>query len=550
VPRAGAETMETDITTVADATERPPEPSDATTAAPADAGATGPRIRTRRSALALAALAGLLIALSIPPYGWWPLAFAGIALWDRLLTGAPWRARFGRSYVMAVVWYIPTITWSWDLSPPGYVLAVIVMSAFPAAAGALTPPDRYRRLVLPGAVVIAQHLIAIWPWGGVPVANLAHSQAGTCAPACTQLDSPLIHAARLGSWVLVVALVVIGGQALSALADVVGARRRGRSVPRADLRAAVAGLAVVVVVVAAGAVAPRGHDIGPLRLAVVQGGGPQHTPPGNADAPEVFQRHLDATREQVKTPVDVVVWPENIVSQAGTFAGSMYAQELSALAQELDTTLVVGVTEDAIGRPEFTNAQIVINPDGSIGDRYDKVHRVPFGEYVPLRSLVERLAPPGSGLPDRDAVAGTGTGRLHTGPAELGVAISFEDFFSGRARDAIGDGGEVLLNPTNGASYWLDQVQTQQIASSRLRAVETGRWHAQAAPTGFSSIITPDGVLVDRTGDSETRVLQQEVQRRAGQTIATVVGPWPVLALAALAVVAGWVLSSRRRLTS
>jgi apolipoprotein N-acyltransferase len=524
------------------ATDRPPPPgADGIPAEPIPSPPMRtPRIRKRWAAIGLSLVAGGLIALSIPPYGWWPLAFAGIAVWDRLLTGASWRRRLLRSYLMAVVWYVPTITWSWDLTPPGYVLAVIVMSGFPALAGALTPPDRYRRLVLPGAVVIAQYLIGIWPWGGVPVANLAQSQAGSCAPPCTQIDSPLIYAARIGTWLVVIALVVIAGQALSALVDFVAGRGRD------DARAAAVGFAVVALVTVAGLVAPRGHDVGPMRLAAIQGGGQSNAPPGNADAPMVFQRHLEATRQLVQRPVDLVVWPENTVSSPGPFKGSYYADTLSQLARELNTTLIVGVTEDSLETLSFSNAAIVIHPDGTIGERYDKVHRVPFGEYVPMRSLVERLAPPNAGLPDRDAVAGTGTGKLSTAAGDVGVGISFEDFFSGRARDAVSDGGQVLLNPTNGSSYWLDQVQTQQVASSRLRAVETGRWHVQSAPTGFSSIITPDGTLMARTGDSEQKVLQMEVQRRAGQTIATTVGPWPVLGLAIAAVVAGWVLRRRR----
>jgi apolipoprotein N-acyltransferase len=200
----------------------------------------------------------------------------------------------------------------------------------------------------------------------------------------------------------------------------------------------------------------------------------------------------------------------------------------------------VGITEDVIGEPAFLNASIVIRPDGSPGDRFDKVHRVPFGEFVPHRALVERLAPAGSGLPERDAVAGTGSGLLRTDRGDFGLMISFEDFFAGRARDAVGSGGEVLMNPTNGASYWLTQVQTQQIASSRLRAVETGRWHVQSAPTGFSSVITPEGKLLARTDVSERAVIDWVVQRRAGQTISTLVGPWPVLGLAVLAVGGGW----------
>jgi apolipoprotein N-acyltransferase len=98
----------------------------------------------------------------------------------------------------------------------------------------------------------------------------------------------------------------------------------------------------------------------------------------------------------------------------------------------------------------------------------------------------------------------------------------------------------VLLNPTNGSSYWLTQVQTQQIASSRLRAIESGRWVLQAAPTGFSAVVDPDGRVLRRTSISEQAVIQEVVERREGNTIATVVGPMPVIVLSALTVAAAW----------
>jgi apolipoprotein N-acyltransferase len=313
---------------LATATDRPSSPpGNRGTEPTGPAAPVRPRVGSTRAAIALALLAGGLIALAMPPYGWWPLVFVGIAVWDRLLAGASWRQRLGRSYLVGVVWYVPTITWSWDLSPPGYVLAVIVMSAYVAAAALCTPPDRYRRLVLPGAVVIAQYLIGIYPWGGVPVAHLALTQAGSCAPPCTQVDSPLINAARIGGPLLVIALVVIAGQALGALADVVTARVRRHERPDpADVRAVAIGLGLVIVTTLAGMVAPRGHDLGPLHLAVVQGGGQSHAPPGNADAAEVFQRHVDATRRLVRTPVDIVLWPENIVTSVGPFEGSLYQE--------------------------------------------------------------------------------------------------------------------------------------------------------------------------------------------------------------------------------
>ena len=79
------------------------------------------------------------------------------------------------------------------------------------------------------------------------------------------------------------------------------------------------------------------------------------------------------------------------------------------------------------------------------------------------------------------------------------------------------------------------------MASSRLRAVETDRWVLQAAPTGYSAIVTPDGEVVDRSAISERKVIQGTVERRSGLTLATRVGSWPVLVLAAAAMALGWI---------
>jgi apolipoprotein N-acyltransferase len=90
-------------------------------------------------------------------------------------------------------------------------------------------------------------------------------------------------------------------------------------------------------------------------------------------------------------------------------------------------------------------------------------------------------------------------------------------------------------------------VQSQQVASSRLRAIETGRWVLQAAPTGFSAVIAPNGTVQQRSGISEAAVLQQTVERRTGLTWPVRFGPWPALVLAAGLVVAANGSAVRRR---
>jgi apolipoprotein N-acyltransferase len=177
-------------------------------------------------------------------------------------------------------------------------------------------------------------------------------------------------------------------------------------------------------------------------------------------------------------------------------------------------------------------------------DRYDKVRTVPFGEYVPMRGLVERLAP--DMLPARDLRPGSGPAILDTSVGRLGIAISWEVFFEHRTRDAVQNGGEVILNPTNAASYWLTQVQTQQVAASRLRALETGRWVLQVAPTGFSAVIDPLGRVLQRTGVGEQAVLHHRVERRQGLTWASRMGTWPMAVLSLLAMAGAWTASRRR----
>lgn len=444
----------------------------------------------------------------------------GIALLDRLIADRPAKARFRRTWLVAATWLYPSMLWMIDLTLPGYLVACATYAAYFGVAVALCPPGRWRWLALPGAFVLAEWLRWSFPFGGVPLSTLAMSQAA----------APLAFTVRLAGSLVLVALVVVGGVALSA------AWQRA-------WRPAGLALGVVALVASGAAVAPRGHQVDTLEVALVQGGGPQRTRAADTDEREVFERHLAAS-EDIEGPVDLVLWPENVVNVEGSLAVNRESGELAALARELDSTLVVGVVEGA--DESFLNAAIVFGPDGTFIDRFDKVKRVPFGEYVPFRGLLERM---NSQLPGRDALAGDKAAIVQTPAGRLGVVISWEVFFSTRGRDAIGNGGQVLLNPTNGSSYWLTQVQSQQVASSRLRALENDRWVLQAAPTGFSAIVTPDGDVVERTAISERRVLQDTIGVREGNTLATRVGDLPMLVVALALMVGAWVLDhgARRR---
>jgi len=452
---------------------------------------------------------GALVAFSLPPWGWWPLACIGVAIFARITTSGITRKRtqFLLGTIFAFGWFAPGMCWMWFLTPPGYVIAVILFAAFHGVASVVGSRSMYPLVALPLAHALAETFRFSFPFGGVPLASLAISQSA----------SPLVGIVRIGGPLLLTFCVLQIGFALSQL--VVAPKMK---------HLAVFG-AIVALVVCAGIVAPNGSDTGETRtIAAVQGGGPQGTLAINTNPRDVVERHLAATRAITSTNLDMVIWPENVIDVADFYA-SVERTEIAEQAARLNAPFVVGITEDMNAR-YFTNAQIVVNEDGTLGDRYDKVRRVPFGEFVPLRGLLETLGAPVDRIP-RDALAGSDIAQLQVDDTTVGVVISWEVFFSGRANEGVEAGGSVLVNPTNGSSYTGTILQTQQIASSRLRAIENGRWLVQVSPTGFSAFISPTGEVFDRTGVSEQRVLERTINLRTGRTLYSNLGDLPFIVL-------------------
>ena len=502
------------------------------------------RVVPRRAALQ-ALVGGLLVALSLPPWGFWPLAVVGVAVFESALgrtAGRAARARAG--WWFGAGWMLLGMVWMWFLTAPGYLLAAALFAGFHSLAAAATPTGPWRVIARPAAHTVVEAVRFAFPWGGVPLASLPISQAA----------GPFAEISRVGGPVLLTWFVFQVGFSLAGPSPFVPelARKRGASSKghwHGVLALGVALLVWAVTPLSAGTGTQYdGAGLPRLRIGVVQGGGEQGTHAIDTDSRIVFDRHLDITSRIEPGSVDVVLWPENVIDIPGdaTFAESELSDLVAAEAARLDVPLVVGITEDTADGENFLNAQVVVTPDGRITDRYDKVRRVPFGEYMPWRGLLDALGAPTDMVP-RDAVAGTEPGLLDLPNGwKLGVVISWEVFFGGRANEGAELGADVIVNPTNGSSYTWTVLQSQQVASSRLRAIEQNRWVVQAAPTGFSAFINPDGEVVERSAVSEPRLLVHEVEPRGQiRTWYSHTGdiPWVVLALLVLA--GSWIVPAR-----
>ena len=466
--------------------------------------------------LIAAATGGLALWAALPPRGWWWLVPLAIAALMGSVDGEPFRRRVGLGWVFGLGWAIPSLSWAAAFTGWGFGLLVAVQAAFPAVAAGLS--HRLRVVtVLPAALVVAEFLRWRWPLGGLPLGS----------PALALVDAPWVDVASYGGPLL---LLLIAGIAATALAAAF--RRRW-----------VTAAAAVAVTVTAGLVpAVLPAVVGTIDVAVVQGGGERGVPAVRSDAAAVFDRHLAASAA-VPTGTDLVVWPEDVVDVPRPFEAGPERDRLAALTAASDATYLVGVVEEGpAGR--FRNSAVVLSGSGEVVDRYEKVHRVPFGEYVPLRSFLERLVD--LSLVPRDAIAGTGPPVVTAAGATVGVTISYEGSFARYARAATRAGAEFLTVPTNAASYVTDDVPAQQLAGARLRAVESGRAVLQAAPTGYSAIVTADGAAAQSSSLERPAVLTERIQMRRGWTPYVRYGELPVVGLVAGSLLTG-VLGRRGR---
>lgn len=480
-----------------------------------------PPPRRRGLAVARATLpplaGGALVAVSLPPLGWWPAAIVGIAVLARTLEGRGWGSRLLAGFLAGLGQFAIGLLWALQFNTAGYVALVIAESLFVAAACALTPPGRGRVPALAGLLTLAEMGRYAWPFGGMPLGGIALGQAA----------GPLVPAARIGGPFLVAGVTFLAGAGLGEVA-------------RRPSRETLGGLLAAVLAVGAavgGVFAPAGgQPVRNIRVAIVQGGGQRGLSQLQVPASVVYDAALAPT-EQLKRGPELVLWPEDVVALDGPLKGSSEAATLAGLARRLRTTLLVGVTEP-VGRTQFRNEIVAFAPSGHVVATFEKVHRVPFGEYVPLRGFFRHLANL-SGVP-RDAIPGTGSGMIATPAGRLAVLVSYEVFFPGRGRSGVRAGGQLIVLPTNTSSYSSSQAPTQEIAASRLQAVSQGRWLLQAAPTGFSAVISSTGDVLARSSLGSPDVIRATVPLLDGATPYQRFGDLPVLLLAVLAALLGW----------
>lgn len=435
-------------------------------------------------ALALAMVSGFALQGAFPATNFWPLAFIGVFLllwsllgrrfWSSFVIGTAAGASFWLSLINWLTLYLGPVPWLalGILQALFFGLGASLM-ALALNRGPTRWPSRFGRLGLVSIVIAAlwtlrESVTSVWPYGGFSWGRLAHSQS----------QSPLAHDV---AWVGTAGVTFVVALTAALIFQVLREKRRSLLV------------LPILVFVAAIAVPSFVIDIsGTTKVLAVQGNSKaglfDHGAPG-----EILQDHISGTLPFVGKDVDMVVWPEN-ASDIDPLQSQLAALMLTTVSAKIEAPIVTG-TITTTSDERYFNSSLVWS-DG-LQAQYDKIHPVPFAEYMPNRDLWRTFQPDLVDLVTRNYSFGTRSNVVDINGVLTGIAICFDITDDQQAYQMISQGAELILAQTNNADFGKTSENLQQLSIARLRAIETGRSVVNISTVGTSEIISPTGETID-----------------------------------------------------
>jgi apolipoprotein N-acyltransferase len=468
----------------------------------------------------LAVLSGILLALSFPKFDYAVLAWvAFVPLFLAMGRKTPQKA-FKLGFACGITAYAGLLYWlnivmvtfgklHWSISVILYLALAAYLALFygiicffvrKGEESGISPLFSFPVLWV-GLEYFRSFFLTGFPW-----ASLGYSQYRVL---------PLIQIADIAG--------VYGVSFLIALANVILYRCIKGAVSREPgwypVKSAVIFLLLMAMTLAYGFRKIREVDTGAtLKVALIQGNIAQDVkwdPAFQETTVAIYER---LSRRAAASGCDLVVWPES----ATPFffqKDDRYAGRIKALAREIKSYLVFGspafVKEE--GRTRYLNSAFLLSPTGEVLGRSDKMHLVPFGEYVPLAKLLPFVNKLAEGI--GDFASGSQITPLNTGKGEIGVLICFEGIFPELSRAYARAGSRILVNISNDAWYKRSSAPYQHLSMTIFRAVENRVPFIRATNTGISALIDRHGGIHDATPIFEEAVVTGTVRFGDGVTI-------------------------------
>ena len=265
----------------------------------------------------------------------------------------------------------------------------------------------------------------------------------------------------------------------------------------------------------------------PIKVAAIQGNKGSLDFWGVTTMGEVMEVYGDLSREAAAAGAELIVWPETCIP-ANVDREAWVYEYVTELSRECGVPILCGLfTRVSEGSKADYNSIVAALPDGTLhGTVYNKRNPVPFGEFVPFRSIVMTLIPPLANINTlgEDIPAGEDSVVMDLEIGSVGPLICFDSIYEQNALDSIGNGAQLLAVSTNDSWFRDSRGVRMHHAQSQLRAIETGRYVVRAANTGVSSVISSTGEVLETLEPLKTGYVMAEVYLSDEVTVYSVIG--------------------------
>ena len=412
--------------------------------------------------MVIIALSAFLASAAFAPIGVWYLGVIGYSLFLRKISKS--HRQLWHAFAFGFIYNSIVLYWSGKfVGAVPWLLLSFLQALFYLPVGAIA--KRWGSIWLTiGSLLLMEEIRSIFPFGGFGWTRIAFSQ----------IESPAAAILPYGGVLALSALTLL-------LASLISKIRIGNL---AKLTLVIIGLALIPG-------NPQGS--GSVRLLAIQGNTPSVGLEFNSRAQAVFNLHRDATYKYATGSYDAIIWPENAVDIDPSLYPSV-AADIEKLTSDKQAPLIAGVVLKRDGSP--VNASVMYNSESGVVSTYIKRGLTPFGEYMPLRGLAEVISPfaatvvdfkPGNELVTHE-VAG----------AALGPIICYE-IINDRLVAEMSLNSDALIVQTNSATFAGTAESRQQLAITRIRALENSRSILSVSTIGISALISANGEVSEAT---------------------------------------------------
>lgn len=465
-----------------------------------------------------AALSGLLLSASFNPIGIWFAAPLAVAL---LIYSINKTGKYFASFAIFAFFFNGAgLIWSnkyVGIAP--WIALVLLQTIFYIPLGVLKRLGEYWYFYLPVAFLALEELRARFPFGGFGWFRIGFSQ----------VDAPYVRLTSIGGVSLLSLATLLLGVAAFQLAK----RGSGITIPTIAIALTLSGIFIL----------PNNSPRQTFQVLAVQGSVPKFGLNFNDRATEVFYRHLIQSEKSLSTGIkpDLIIWPENSVD-VDPFNNPKIGQAISSLVDKYSTPLIVGAVLRTDG--QLQNASILWQPKIGATTKYVKRHLTPFGEVMPLRSILTFF----SDLPNQieDFSPGKSAVILKVDQATIAPIICFE-LVDDRLIQSSADSGNLFVVQTNSATFANTAESAQQLAITRIRSIEHARYSVSVSTVGISAIIDTNGLVLKSTKENIAASINGAVALNSTRTIYDQVGEfsWVLVLLIGLGFGAGLSYAAR-----